>query len=243
MPNLDAIQPTPRPHSQTFFPPQPKKPRRKWKWLVVLALVAGIFGAGGWYLIHKTNQIFTGNNNIISRVSGLILSPNKKLIGEDQGVVNILLLGIGGDGHDGAFLTDTMMVASIDVRTNEVTLTSIPRDWEYAEPGGGYNKINSVYAFAYQKDPGTAGQAAIAAAEQLTGIQIPYYAVVDFTGFVQAINDLGGVDVTVDNTFTDSEFPNDYPYDTKGYLAPVTFTKGPAHMDGRTALIFARSRH
>ncbi len=89
----------------------------------------------------------------------------------------------------------------------------------------------------------TAGDVAIAAAEKITGFTIPYYAVVDFKGFVKAVDDVGGVDVTVDQTFTDSTFPNDYPYDTKGYLAPVTFTKGPQHMSGQRALIFARSRH
>src|SRR6185436_5076257 len=69
------------------------------------------------------------------------------------------------------------------------------------------------------------------------------YAVIDFKGFVKAIDDVGGVDVVVDKSFTDATFPNDYPFDTKGVIAPVTFPKGSQHMAGQRALIFARSRH
>lgn len=191
----------------------------------------------------KTNKIFTNKGNIFARVGNLILSPDKKLIGEDEGQVNILLMGIGGSGHDGAHLTDTMIVASINTKTNEVLLISIPRDFAVMLPKVGFNKVNAAYAYAYQENPDTAGDAAIDAAEKITNLKIPYYAVIDFRGFVKAVDDVGGVDISVDNTFTDSSFPNDYPYDTTGYLAPVTFTKGPQHMNGQRALIFARSRH
>ncbi len=202
---------------------------------------------GAWFVLNmigRTNKIFTGKNgNIFTRVSSLFLSSDKELVGESQGTVNVLLLGIGGAGHQGEHLTDTMIVASIDTKSNEVTLISIPRDFALELPKYGYNKVNAAYAYAFRDDPNTAGDAAIDVAEKITGLRIPYYAVIDFRGFVQAVNDLGGVDVTVDRSFTDATFPNDYPYDTTGYLAPVTFVKGPQHMDGKTALIFARSRH
>ncbi len=246
MPSFDVIKPTrsapPRPQAN-FTPTPPPKRKRKWRWFIVLGLLLLAILWFGGKILTSANQIFTGNGNVFSRISGLLLASDKQLIGEDQGVVNILLMGIGGEGHDGAHLTDTMMVASINVRTNEVVLISIPRDFEYQIPKVGFNKINAVYAYAFKEDEDSAGLAAEHAAEDITGLSIPYYAVVDFTGFVKAINDIGGVDVVVDRTFTDATFPNDYPNDTKGYLAPVTFTKGPQHMDGRTALIFVRSRH
>jgi LCP family protein required for cell wall assembly len=152
-------------------------------------------------------------------------------------------MGLGGEGHDGAHLTDTMIIASLNTHTNEVVLTSIPRDFGLTIPGVGYNKINAAYAYAYRDDPNLAGQAAIDAVEKITGLEIPYFGVIDFKGFVNAVDHVGGLDIVVDQTFTDATFPNDFPFDTRGYLAPVTFTKGPHHMDGRTALIFARSRH
>ena len=75
--------------------------------------------------------------------------------------------------------------------------------------------------------------------QNLTGLQVPYFAVMDFSGFEKAIDQVGGVDVTVDRTFTDYQYPDS----GTGYLPPQTFTAGPQHMDGARALIFARSRH
>jgi LCP family protein required for cell wall assembly len=243
MANFDAIQPAPHHFPDRRFAPPQKKRSKKWKWLFLILILLGGLAFGATRLLSRTNQIFTGNKNIFQRLSGLFISPDKHLTGEDLGTVNILLMGVGGNGHDGAYLTDTMIVASINSQTHEVILTSIPRDFAFDLPKLGYNKINAAYAYAYRDDPNTAGDVAIAAAEKVTGLTIPYYAVIDFKGFVKAVNDVGGVDVTVDHTFTDATFPNDYPYDTKGYIAPVTFTKGPAHMDGFRALVFARSRH
>ena len=241
MPYFDAIRPIMPQNNQNRTVP-PKKKRRKWKLLALLVFLFVIAGSG-YYLVAKTNQIFKGPGNIFSRVAHLIVSSDKPLIGEEEGSINVLLMGVGGNGHDGAYLTDTMIVANINTQTHEIVLTSIPRDFALNLPTLGYNKINAAYAYAYRDNPDTAGLAAIAAAEKVTGFTIPYYAVIDFKGFVKAVNDVGGVDVVVDNTFTDSSFPNDYPNDTKGYLAPVTFTKGPQHMAGQRALIFARSRH
>jgi LCP family protein required for cell wall assembly len=241
MNNFDSVRPT----QHNFIPSNrltPKKSRRKWKWIVLLVIIIAIAG-GVFFVFSKASQIFTGKKNIFSRVGSLIMAQDKPLIGEDQGTVNILIMGIGGAGHDGPYLTDTMIVASINTKTNEVVLTSIPRDFALDFPNIGFNKVNAAYAYAYKNDPNSAGDAALQAAEKITGFNIPYYAVIDFRGFVKAVDDVGGVDVVVDHTFTDATFPNDFPFDTKGYLAPVTFTQGPAHMDGHTALIFARSRH
>lgn len=80
----------------------------------------------------------------------------------------------------------------------------------------------------------------MSAVSQLTGMQVPYFASMDFDGFVKMVDRVGGLDVTIDNTFTDDAYPNDA---TGGYLPPQTFIKGVEHMDGQRALIFARSRH
>lgn len=246
MPLLDAIRPQSNPnrnYNNNNFSKPKRRRTRKWKWLLLILVLLVAVTWGAIKILSQANQIFTGKGNIFTRVGNLIISPDKKLIGEDQGVVNILLLGIGGEGHDGAELTDTMIVASLNLNSNEVVLTSIPRDFMVKIPNVGLNKINAVYAYAYKNNPNSAGPAAMAAAEEITGFTIPYYALVDFKGFVKAVDHVGGVDITVDRTFTDSTFPNDFPFDTKGYITPVTFVKGPQHMNGRTALIFARSRH
>lgn len=241
---LDGINPSipRRPIAHDIILPRKKRSRR-WKWITALVLLFVVGFSAYHFIWAKTNKIFTNDGNIFSRVGRLIIGSDKLLQGEETGMVNILLMGIGGAGHNGAHLTDTMIVASLNTKTSEVVLTSIPRDFAYTIPDRGFNKINAAYAYAYMDNERTAGDAAILAAETVTGLDIPYFAVIDFTGFVSAVDNVGGLDVVVENTFTDATFPNDYPKDTKGYLSPVTFTKGPAHMDGRTALIFARSRH
>jgi LCP family protein required for cell wall assembly len=108
-------------------------------------------------------------------------------------------------------------------------------------PGGGQDKINSAFAYGLGKnmDWDQAGQNAREVAQNLSGLQIPYFAVMDFSGFEKAVNQVGGLDITVDRTFTDYQYPDS----GTGYLPPQTFTAGLQHMDGATALIFARSRH
>ena len=206
--------------------------------MLVFLILLGVLGWGSSTLLSKTNKIFTGKQNIFVRVGKLIVGEDKPLKGEETGIVNILLLGKGGPGHEGPNLTDTMIVASINTNNNDVVLTSIPRDFLVQLPGRGFNKINAAYAYAELNEEGSGGDAAIEMAQKVTGLTIPYYAIVDFKGFVKAVDHVGGIDITIDRTFTDSEYPN---YNL-GYLPPVTFTKGDEHMDGERALIFARSR-
>ena len=177
--------------------------------------------------------------NIFRRAGKLIIGGDKTLIGEDEGFINILLLGMGGPGHDGPLLTDTMIVANLNVKTSEVVLISIPRDFIAQLPNQGFRKINAAYAFAEAAEPGSGGLVAAGTVEKITGMTIPYYVSIDFKGFVKAVDHVGGLDVTVEKTFTDAEYPDEKNW----YLKPVTFTAGPEHMNGNRALIFARSRH
>ncbi|HYC79446.1 MAG TPA: LCP family protein [Candidatus Binatia bacterium] len=227
------------PNFNQYRTPAPKKKRRFWRWLLLFLLIIG--GAalfGGSKILSKTNQIFTNKQNIFVRVGQLLISDDKPLKGEENGTVNVLLLGMGGPGHEGPYLTDTIMVASFNTNTKEVVFTSIPRDFLVQLQGRGFNKINAAYAYAEMDEQGTGGQAAIVAAEKITGMTIPYYAAVDFKGFVKAVDHVGGLEINVERTFTDSQYPN-YNY---GYIPPITFNKGVHHMNGETALIFARSR-
>src|SRR5688500_14569788 len=208
MPTFDAIQSGPNRPSNNISYTKPPKRRRKWKrWAVILILLAVGAFAGRYYL-NQTNQIFTGSGNIFTRVGNLIISPDRPLVGETEGSVNVLLMGVGGAGHDGAYLTDTMMVAQINTITKEVTLISIPRDFGVTIEKYGYNKINAAYVYDYRNDSDSSGDVAIEEEEKIKGIVNPYYAVVDFKGFVEAVNNVGGLDIVVDNTYTDETFPH-----------------------------------
>lgn len=175
---------------------------------------------------------------LLRQVRYLIQSPDRKLIGEKEDRINILLLGMGGEGHDGPYLTDTIMVASIRPSDNAVALLSIPRDLLVPLPGFGWRKINAANAFGEIKARGRGGDFARNVVESLLGIDIPYYVRVDFTGFTDLIDNVEGVDVHVDTAF------EDYSYPTDDYLTrTISFKDGWQTMDGDTALAFARSRH
>ncbi len=238
MTNFDGLTPQTHHFTNNEFAPKPPKRRSRWKWLLLLLVFLAAAGFVGYKFLAQTNQIFTGDKNLFQRLGSLLISPDKKLIGEEEGQINILLMGIGGPGHEGPLLTDTMIVANINVKTNEVVMTSVPRDFMIDLPGYGLQKINAAYAYAEKDEPGTGGDVILKEIEELTGMKIPYYALIDFKGFVKAVDDVGGVDVEIERTFTDALYPN---Y-SNGYLPAVTFTKGPEHMNGERALIFARSR-
>jgi len=179
-----------------------------------------------------------------------------------NGRINILLLGIGGGNHDGPNLTDTIILASIDSKNNKISLLSIPRDLWIPELGG---KINTAYANGQAKQAGDGLVLAKAAIEKVTGQQINYGVRLDFNGFVKIVNLVGGLDINVDRTFDDYEYPIDgkendncgHSPDEIAKLASsssqlttfpcrymhIHFNAGLMHMDGATALIYVRSRH
>ena len=118
------------------------------------------------------------------------------------GRVNVLLLGIAGGAHDGASLTDTIMIASYSLKTNQVYLFSIPRDlWLPAMR----SKANAVYQIGLSQDSGL-GLAKTVFGNVL-GIPIHYGLRVDFRGFVQAIDAIDGVEVIVEKSFDDYLYP------------------------------------
>ncbi|MEN9327851.1 MAG: transcriptional regulator [Candidatus Parcubacteria bacterium] len=161
------------------------------------------------------NKINTANKN-----SGLPVTA----IPEDKKVFNLLLMGYGGANHDGPYLTDTMMVAHIDMKKKSVLLISIPRDIWTKVPTKSkqdfHSKINSVYQMAlYPKnypDIDVSSTNEQSAAEfvkgivgDLLGLRVDNYLAIDFTGFKKAIDILEGVDVHVEKAFDDYEYPVD----------------------------------
>ena len=183
----------------------------------------------------------------------LKVSPLKTLFSIDglktyNSHVNILFLGIAGEDRDGPNLSDSIVVVSYNLNANHLTTISIPRDvWSEALR----DKINSAYAYGEAKKKGTGFILAKAEVESIIGQPIHYAAAVDFDQFEELINFLNGIDVNVENSFVDKEFPiarkendpcdNDPDY--KCRYETISFTKGLIHMDGEIALKFVRSRH
>ncbi len=227
---------------------QPKKTSRRGLKLTLAFITLVIVILGGFVLARASNltsKIFVGqSSSFFSKLTSALRGEagGVKLIGENKGQINILLLGIGGPGHDGPYLSDTMILVQVRPEDHKATLISIPRDYLANLGPSGFQKINNAFSNGYTKnnDWAQGGKAARDAVSAMSGLDIPYFAVADFQGFQKAVDLVDGVDVTIDRTFTDYTFPNDK---TLGYLEPVTFKQGQEHMNGQRALIFARSRH
>lgn len=175
---------------------------------------------------------------LLKRISRFVFSKDNSLPGKKDDRINILLLGMGGEGHDGPYLTDTMMIVSIKPSTGDIAMISIPRDLGVTIPNQGWRKINHANHFGEMKQSGRGGELATQVVEDTFDIDIQYYVRVDFAAFEHIIDDVDGITVDVERSFTDTQYPADnYLYQT------VSFTKGLTTMDGKKALIYARSRH
>jgi LCP family protein required for cell wall assembly len=168
--------------------------------------------------------------------------------------LNILLLGVDQRPGDGTFNTDTMIVVSIDPVTKNVALFSIPRDTvDVPLPKSAQDvfgrvyagKINSLFTNARNRPdafPGTGNARGFNAMKEtlgtLYGLNIQYYVMVNFQGFQQVVDTLGGVTIDVQNPVVDDQYPADNGTDLRVYIPA-----GPQHMTGAQALVYARSRH
>lgn len=209
--------------------------RRGYIWLAVIFLIlAGLGVLAGSRLSSFAEKILEGEGNKFS-FREFFVADDKKLKGEEEGQIRILLMGIGGEKHDGGTLTDTMILATLDLREKNnprVGLVSVPRDLVVYIPGYEYRKINNAHAFG-------GSSLAVETMEKFIGKDIPYYGVIDFDGFKKVIDDLDGVEINVERAFTDKFFPDE----KGGYLAPIEFQTGRQEMDEERALQFVRSRH
>ncbi len=209
------------------------------KILLIVLLIALIFFLKPYYLfLTKTLQISIFKT----------LFPGR-LLKKTNNQVNILILGIAGGNHDGPNLSDSITLANYNFQTNSLTTIGIPRDvWSATL----HDKINSAYAYGVAKGGQQDGlKLAKAAVENLINIPIHYAVVIDFEQFKELIDYVGGVDITVQKSFIDNQFPiagrendtcNGDP-DFKCRYETVKFERGAQHMNGEIALKFVRSRH
>ena len=179
----------------------------------------------------------------------LVRSTAAELPKDAFGHTNILLLGQGDNAHDGIDLTDTIMIASIDEKTKSVAMLSLPRDLYFLSTARmGKGRINSLYRdyktalHAQGMEERDASQAAMRELANEIGsaidLNIHHILKVDFIGFVQAVDAIGGIDIEVPEDLVDTQYPGpNYTYET------FQIDAGLQHLDGETALKYARSRH
>jgi LCP family protein required for cell wall assembly len=212
--------------------------------MAVIVGLGSILVSQGYINIHKA---FRGTAATAASLQKDV-DPNL-LKGEGDGRINVLLVGIGGQGHAGGDLTDTLMLASIDPVNNTAALLSVPRDLWVTLPGKGSMKINAAYATAKynymhkNKVDGNNSQAIAAGfasidqtMEKVLGVPIHYNFMVNFQAFRQAVDTVGGVTVNVPDDLYDPTMA--WENNRNPYLA----RKGTQQFDGKQALIYVRSR-
>ena len=203
-------------------------------------------------------------NTLFSIIYGVTVDRAINLTKPEKSSFNIALLGIGGAKHDGPDLSDTIILANVNVKQNKVHMFSLPRDLWFPDAE---DKINSVYATAQEKKNG------ISAVEdmlyKIMGQKIDYVVVLDFKGFTTLVDYLDGINVDAINTLDDYSYPIEGKEDDKcgktdteihEFTATVSaetdmwqffscrykhvhVDKGSNQMSGEAALEFVRSRH
>lgn len=205
--------------------------------LSLVALVLGLLTLKGVY-----GNVQSGHPISVKQI--FMQAVGNGLETDGLGHTNILLLGVGGEGHDGENLTDTMIVATLDDSQNTVTMVSLPRDlYVDNERVGWGGRLNGIYELIYEEaeDPVDAEAVLEEQIEEIMGIDIQYYAKIDFAGFKEIVDAVGGITVDVTEVIADDFYPAD-PDSSRTY-DPFYLSTGTHTFDGETALKYVRSRH
>lgn len=226
------------------------KPKKS-VWKIVLIIILSIVGI----LLIGIGLLFAKYPPLAKAAYNFLIAPTDKIASEG-GRVNILIMGKSGGNHDGADLTDTMILASVSLNTPGVKTVSIPRDIWIPELR---SKINSAYYWGKTGTPyfdsnsvGGGLGLSKSVVKEISGETVQYGLIIDFSSFKEIVDTLGGIDVNVENGFTDKLYPiAGRENDTCGGRDPsypcryetITFNPGVQKMDGETALKFVRSRH
>ncbi len=240
-----------------------KHPRRRRiiKWTIIAILLA-LLGGGiyvGIKAVLASNSVFNGD------IFGLV--QHKKLKQDEGGRTNILIFGTSEDdpGHDAGWLTDSIMVLSINQETKDAYMVSIPRDLEvkYGQAcmPGYSGKINVVYGCNYEdgNNEEAGAKALMEQVSDITGLDIPYYAHVNYSVVRDVVKALGTITVNIEGSggapgVMDSNFDwkckKGNAYASRATMIKncppsghfIDYPNGPAELDAEHALYLAQAR-
>jgi len=167
---------------------KPYKKRFSFLGIFALTILFLIITVGLVKLLNLEKYLIGGPKTVVSLITDSGLDS-------DRGRTNVLLMGIGGRGHEGPDLTDTMILASVDKNAKDVVLISIPRDLWVPNLSA---KINSAYAYGQDEKNGQGLDLAKETVSVLLGIPVHYAFRIDFNGFVRGVDLIGGLDIEVE---------------------------------------------
>jgi len=217
-----------------------KKNNLLWFKFLVVFIILGLLISGGVVITKKGARWFDPIS-IVATVS----ASNLK---ETDGRTNVMLLGSDkrAAGTVESELTDTLLLMSIGRVEHDVVLISLPRDLWVEDSNGYRSKINEVYTNNKQNENNniSGGDALMGITEEVLGIPIHYYSVINFELFKDVIDIIGGIEVEVERSFIDYYYPvegkENAPKNER--YETVAFDKGVQTMDGARALKYVRSR-
>ena len=199
--------------------------------LGVLVLLSGLWF--GFKFYHDIAKV-TGNKNPLSLLG--IFHP--VALKNQDGRVNILVAANSADdaGHNGANLTDSIMVLSINTKNNTALILSIPRDlWVQIPNLGQHAKINDAY-------PNGGMDALQSIVQDNLGLTIDYQALVNYGAFRDLVNSVGSISITIKSDDPRGIYDPDLDYTTRTCCALAKYPNGPVTLNGKQALNLARAR-
>tara|TARA_B100001105_G_C22396470_1_gene446959 strand:- start:1154 stop:2794 length:1641 start_codon:yes stop_codon:yes gene_type:complete len=223
--------------------------RRIVKWFFILLLVAAL--AAGGYLAYRV--FIAGNNVFQGNIFDIV--QNQPLKEDENGRSNFLIFGTAEDSeggtHEGGNLTDSIMVASVNQTTKDAYLISIPRDlWvDYNRTDclvGYRGKINAVYFCGSNdgQDEQAGAEALRAKAGEILGLDVQYYVHLNFTAVIEAVDAVGGVEVTIETDDPRGILDRNFDWKCNYTCYYVNYEQGEVvQLDGEHALALARARN
>lgn len=228
-----------RPHSKT---------KKIIKWFFILVLLA-VLGVGGYV---ATKFFLAGNNILQGSIFDIV--QNQPLKADENGRSNFIIFGTAEDdsrGEDGGpNLTDSIMLLSVDQTNKNAYLLSLPRDlWvTYAETCwvGNQGKLNAAYSCASNDgEDEAAGAAAVQQqVKEILGVEVHYYIHLNFTAVIQAVDAVGGIEVTIESEDPRGILDRNFDWRCNYTCYYVNYENGEvAQLDGERALALARARN
>lgn len=213
----------------------PKRRFKAWLWLIIIGIIISPVAFSLWKTVQGANKISIGDGeNLFSSLTGLF--TNKALSGEDDDRINILLLGMRGEDYsNGGLLADTIMIFSYKPSTKQVAMISVPRDLYVLIPGGDkkVRKINSVHAIGETKEENGGLEYMANTVASVLDLPIHYTVKVDFTAFKESIDALGGIDIYLEEPFSEPT-----QFNGESFYLPA----GENHLDGEKARMYVQAR-
>lgn len=234
-----------------------------WRTYIIVIVLMLLIGGGGTalLLLRRTDQALANiqQNDPRANTTSNTTNPNPATVNTPNDTFvpstlkepfSVLLIGVDKRAESEAegVRSDTLILVRVDPLAGWATMLSIPRDSVVPLPNGNLGKVNSAYSYGFynaeklygsgtSKDAG-GGAAAAQTIERFLNVKVDYTAQVDFQGFERLVDSVNGIVIDVKASLVDPEYPTDNHGVERIYIAP-----GIQQMNGRTALVYARSRH